>query len=401
MKKFLAPLLLLSSAAHATETQMLPKGAWVLDVAYLHSTIDKQWDGKRNAKSLIDDIPRYEPGGGLQGVLSARPHALFQIVLTQILYGVTDWLTLALYLPFVLRTTIDANFRWTPGDYQGQLGRVYSEDDFWAWAASLGQPRPPSTWVGNELTFADILVGARVAIPEFFVTRKLGVKLAGTVVVALPTGHVADPEEVVAAGTTSVDLHAYGDLELHLAWDRPFLVDQYEVPRVNLGGEFYYAWLRQKTLPTATGARNPLLNTYSPYVGTSYTIDPGDWFCSTISLEAAPILGPAYATLVSGGDLVKAHGLPPLVTLNFSYTYTATGQSRWYSDSAIWDYDKEKFWKPGDKNTFRFGGSVSFLRMGVPVQLYAQYRMQDLIGGRFTRASDSIVAGARVVLKFW
>ena len=62
---------------------------------------------------------------------------------------------------------------------------------------------------------------------------------------------------------------------MHLAWDRPFLIDSYDVPRVNLGGDFAYSWFRPKTLPTATGVKNPLLNTWAPYVGPTYTIDPG------------------------------------------------------------------------------------------------------------------------------
>ena len=146
--------------------------------------------------------------------------------------------------------------------------------------------------------------------------------------------------------------------------------------------------------------KNPLLSTYAPYVGATYVADPGDWVGATLSVEASPILGPTYGTL-TGGNLEKAHGLPPLITAGVSYTYIATGQSRWYSDSALWNYDREKLWQPGDKNVFRFTLTASLLRLGVPVQLYVQYRAQDIIPGRFTRPSNVLTAGARVILKFW
>ena len=224
--------------------------------------------------------------------------------------------------------------------------------------------------------------------------------MAGTLQVALPTGRPPDPEEVVAIGTTSVDLHSFGDLETHLSFDRPFFADEYGVPRINLGGDVFFAWFRQKTLVTPTGSKNPLLLTYAPYVGSTYTIDPGDWFGATISLDVSPFYGPTFATLTKG-NIEAARGFPPMVTLTVSYTYIATGQSRWYSDSPIWNYDREKMWQPGDKNVFRFGLNVSLLRVGVPVQLYAQYRAQDIIPGRYTRPANVLTAGARVILKFW
>ncbi len=397
----LLALVVCALSAQAAETTTLPKGTFAIDVSYLHSSINKRWDGKRNGLSLIEDIPRYEPGGGLQGILSANPTALYQGVLFQVTYGITDWLTAALYAPLIVQSTVETHFAWKEGDFQSQLGRRYSEDDFWAWAGSLGQPKPPSRWVGNRNTFADIILGLRAAIPQVSFMKTLGLKFAGTLQVALPTGTPPDPEEVVTAGTTAFDLHSYGDVEVHASWDRPFLIDSYGVPRLNLGGDFFFSWFRAKTLVTPTGARNPLLLTYAPYVGPTYVQDPGDWVGATLSVDASPFLGPTYATLVSGRDIEKARAFPPMLTLTVSYSYIAVGQSRWYSESAIWNYDREKLWQPGDKNIFRFGATVSLLRVGVPVQLYAQYRAQDIIPGRFTRASNVITAGARVIVKFW
>ncbi|MBS1149119.1 MAG: hypothetical protein H6Q89_817 [Myxococcaceae bacterium] len=400
MKRALV-LFLAAASAQAAETTTLPQGTFVVDVGYLHSTIDKRWDGKRHGLNLIEDIPRYEPGGGLQGTLSAKPNALYQGVLFQVNYGITDWLTLALYMPLIVATTVETNFAWVPGDFQSQLGRQYDEGDFWEWAGSLGQPRPPAKWVGNRSTLADFVVGLRAAIPQFSLTRKLGLRLAGTLQVALPTGRPADPEEVVAAGTTAFDLHSFGDVEVHAAWDRPFFVDGYGVPRLNLGGDFFFSWFRPRTMVTPTGVKNPLLLTYAPYVGATYVQDAGDWAGATLSLEVSPLLGPTFGTFVSGNDVEKARAFPPMLTFLLGYTYIATGQSRWYSDSALWNYDREKLWQPGDKNIFRFGVTVSLLRVGLPIQLYAQYRGQEIIPGRFTRPSNVLTAGVRAVLKFW
>ncbi len=357
MKRAFALIVCVAASAQAAETTTVPKGMFAIDIGYLQSSINKRWDGKRIGRSLIDDIPRYEPGAGLQGTLSAQPTALYQGVLFQVGYGITDWLTFALYMPLILATTVEPHFVWEPGDFQSQLGRQYSEDDFWAWAGSLGQPRPPAKWVGNRSTFADVILGLRAAVPEFSFLKALGLKLAGTLQVALPTGRPPDPEEVVAAGTTAFDLHSFGDVEVHASWDRPFLVDAYGVPRANLGGDIFFSWFRPKTQVTATGSKNPLLSTHAPYVGTTYTLDPGDWVGATLSFEASPFYGPTLATMVSGQSVEKARAFPPLMTLLVSYTYLATGQSRWHSDSPLWNYDREKMWQPGDKNIFRFGAS--------------------------------------------
>ena len=68
---------------------------------------------------------------------------------------------------------------------------------------------------------------------------------------------------------------------------------------------------------------------------------------------------------------------------------------------ALVDWDREKYWQPGDKNILRASVTVSFLRLGVPLQLYASYRTQELIPGRYTRAASVFSAGVRTVFKFW
>ena len=100
-------------------------------------------------------------------------------------------------------------------------------------------------------------------------------------------------------------------------------------------------------------------------------------------------------------DLEKAQALPPMLTLSACYSYVATMQSDWQSNSKLWDWDREKLWKAGEKNIFKFTGTISFFRLGVPVQLYASYRTQDIIPGRYTRPANVFTGGVRAVVKFW
>ncbi|MBM4381050.1 MAG: hypothetical protein FJ086_17395 [Deltaproteobacteria bacterium] len=391
---------LLPAVVLAADTQTLPKGTFLLDTSYMDTRIGSQWDGQRRQVSLLPSIDRYEPGGGFQGRITARPRAHFQLVIPQLSYGVTDELTVAVVVPLVVRTTIDTNLSWEPGAYQPQLGRAYSEADFWAWAGSMGQPKPPDTWVGNAWTPADLVVGARYKLPRPSWLEQAGVVWAGGLYVALPTGRPVPPEEVVAAGTTNWELHSYGDVEAHLAVSKSLWTDGSGVERLVLGADGFYAWFRPKAYETPKGTNNPLLQTFAPYVGDRYTLDPGDWLGASATLDWSVFHGPTRASIVSGGSLERAERLPSLLTLSLGYTVFFTGQSDWQSQSALWDYDREKYWQPGEKHIARAQGTVSLLRLGLPIQLYAGYRNQSWLTGRYVRPSNACVVGARVLAKF-
>jgi hypothetical protein len=393
--------LALGTSALALETQVLPQGAFSLDLAYLRTALDKQWGGNRRAMSLIDDIPRYEPGGGLQGILRAKPVAEFDFLLVQALYGVTDSLSLGVSVPILMRSTITTNIAWEPGDYQPQLGRAYSLEDFWSWALSMGQGRVPDRAVDTRFRLADIVLGAKYLLPRFEWMKANHFRWSTQLNVALPTGTNADPEEAVSVGTNLWELHAAGDVELHLAADKHFFVDEHGVYRLNVGADVFYAFFRPRLYQAGKGLKNPLLNNNAFYVGDTYWIDPGDWVAGTVSVDAVPIIGPTRASIVSGGSFEKAQALPPLLTLSASFTYVSTMQSDWQSGSALWDWDREKVWQPGEKNVFRFTGTVSLLRLGLPLQVYASYRSQDIIPGRFTRPANVFTAGVRAIAKFW
>lgn len=392
---------LLASVATAAETTVLPKSTFSFDFSYLRTSLDKQWSGDRTALPLVEDNRRYEPGAGLQGILRARPEAALDVLMIQALYGITDRLTAALYVPLVLGASVKTNLSWEPGDYQSQLGRAYGEEDFWGWASSLGQPRVPAEWRQQGVKLADIIVGARYLLPEFEWMTANHFRWAATLQVAIPTGTNFDPEEAVSIGTNLWELHAAGDVEAHLSADKAFWVDEYGVARLNLGADLSYAFFRPREYKAGYGRKNPLLNNNAPYVGDTYWVDGGDWLAGTLSLDVTPIYGPALATLVSGHSVEKAKALPGLLTLNVSYTRVQTFQSDWQSQSALWDYDREKFWQPGEKNIVRAMATVSLLRLGLPIQLYARYQSGDLIPGRYTRPANVFTAGIRLVAKFW
>lgn len=387
--------------AHAAETQVLPRGVFVLETSYLHSTLDSQWSNEGRQESLLPSITRYEPGGGLQGVITARPDVSFDIVLTQLLYGVTDDLTLAIGLPFVRHTQVKTNLGWEEGDYQPQLGRAYSEDDFWAWAASMGQGKPPEAWRGNQNTLADMVLGARYRLPNFSWLARAGLTAAVGLQIALPTGRPADREEVVSVGTTAWDLHSYGDVELHGAVSRTLWKDGAGVERLSATVDVFYAWLRPRTYQTPRGEKNPLLMNFAPYVGDSYVIDGGDWLATNLTLESALWAGPTARGLIYKEAPAPTGELPPLLSASLSYSHVRTGQTDWQSESPLWEWDREKYWRPGFKNILRGTLTASFVRVGVPVQAYASYRTQTLIPGKNVRPSNVLSLGIRLLAKFW
>jgi hypothetical protein len=216
---------------------------------------------------------------------------------------------------------------------------------------------------------------------------------------ALPTGRQADPEEIATTGTTMWDLHSQGELAFHLSAD--WKLGGPLAGRLGFGLDLFYEILFEHEYTTATGSRHPLLLSYAGYVGETYRLDPGDFCGLALELEAIAWQGPSLATWISGGDAAKAEALPPLLTLTLRYTYTHLGQSDWTSRSAIWDWEREKLWLPGEKNTLWGRIKISLLRLGVPVQLYFAYRNQSWLGGQNSRAADVFTGGLILPAQFW
>ncbi|MFH1811229.1 MAG: hypothetical protein ABIJ09_20995 [Pseudomonadota bacterium] len=392
-------LLALSPGARAGYTETLPGGAAMLDVGYVMSSLDQRYDDTGQRVGLIDKLERYDPGGGLQGVLLASADVSYEIFAPQLRLGVFDMLTLAVAAPVVRRTRVTPHLGWQSGDYQWTLGRSFSEEDFWQWAASMGQPRP-SVWEGNFYTLADIIVGGRYRFSDHLPwLGEHGLHFALQVMGALPTGTPKDPEELVASGTTSWELNFQGHLGVHLSVDKTFAhsLDG----RLTLGLDVFHELFFAQQYNTPRGTKNPLILTVQPYAGDTYVVDPGDFTGFGASVEVVPVKGPTFATFVSGHSLERARALPPLLTLGMEYTFTFIGQSDWQSESALWDYTNEKQWKPGTKNALRAIAVLSFLRLGTPLQAYLSYKTLSLIPGRNSRATDVVTVGLRVPFVVW
>ena len=399
--RWLSLLLVLGLApvsARAGFTETLGEGTFLLDEAFTMAWIDSIWDDAGRSAPIIEPMERYEPGGGKQGGLHARPAATYTILVNQLQYGLLDDLTLAVGIPVVLRTKVDPNMSWEPGDYQRQLGRAYTEQDFWDWAASMGQDKP-TTWIGNQGVLSDMVVGARWRFSDRIqALRTTGLAVALTVHGVLPTGRFADPEEIVAVGTTMWELHFQGDLAFHLSLEKPFeALDD----RLKVGLDVYYEAFFTRTLTAADGDNHPLLLTHSPYVGETYRVKPGDFSGFAVEIEGVPYEGPALGTWLTDGSAEKAEAFPPVLTLGVRYTFQHLQQSDWRSDFARWDWEREKYWLPGYKNILDFKVSISLLRFGAPLMIYANFRSLALIPGKNCRAAEVLSVGLRVPLKFW
>ena len=392
-------LTLVSVSARAEYTSTLPSGMFLLDSGVYLSNLSNAYDDSGNLGPLIAPIERYEPGGGLQGTLSPEVDVDFCVLVSQIQYGITDFLTLGVGIPVVMYTDIDVEFDWEPGDYQAFLGRPYSEQDFWEWAASMGQPKPED-WRGNEGVPSDVVIGLRYRFSDhidWFERSGLGMALMAFG--AVETSTKADPEELVSTGTTLWDLHSQGQLGFHLGIDK-FFKDSLD-GRLVVGVDFFYEFLFESEYITPAGEKHPLLLNFKSYVGETYTLDPGDFMGASLQVDVVPVKGHVLSAWLVGGDMKRAQSLPPLLSLSLQYTHTRLGQSDWKSDSEIWDWEKEKIWRPGYKNTLFGKATLSLLRLGVPLQLYVAYRNQTLIPGKNSRAANVLVGGLQIPVKFW
>ena len=380
-------------------TETLPEGAFLIDESFSMAWIDSIWDNSGNSAPLIEPIDRYEPGGGRQGVLRADPSARYLILISKIQYGILDDLAVGMGIPVVISTTVQPGLSWEPGDYQRALGRPYSEQDFWDWAESMGQNRP-GTWVGNRWTMSDMVLAMRFRFTDRLDGfKELGLSGALSVAGVLPTGKNADEEEIMSVGTTLWDLHMQGDLAMHLSFEKNFAAEL--DGRLRIGLDLFYEVFFPRELNAPEGDRHPLLLNFSPYVGETYDVKPGDFSGFALDLEVVPWRGPAWGTWLTDGSAEEADNFPPLLSFSLRYTFIHLQQTDWRSDFPLWDWEREKFWRPGYKNILDASLNLSLLRIGVPLQFYVSYRTLNLIPGKNCRAAQVLSLGIRVPLKFW
>lgn len=371
---------------------------FMLDVAYAYSLVTNAYDNQGRKVPLLAPMRRYEPGGGLQGIIIPNARVTFQMLIPQIRYGILDYLTAAVGVPVVLQTRIDPRMGWVSGDYYWTLGRSYTEEDFWRWAASMGQPKP-GTWVGNEGVLSDIVLGMRYRFSAHLPrVERAGFGLALTAYYALPTGRQKDPEEIASAGTTSWELNFQGDLGFHLTADKSFHTLR---DRLTVGLDVFYEVFLPHRYRSGVGTKNPLIQTQAPYVGETYVIDPGDFMGCGVYLEGVVWVGPTTQNWLTRRRRDGGAAFPPLVTLSVGYVFTYLTQTDYRSDSALWDWTQEKPWRPGFKNRLLFDLQLSFLRLGAPFMLYVSYKNLSWIHGRNNRPSDVVMSGIRVPFKFF
>jgi hypothetical protein len=69
----LALLLAAPGLARAGFTETAPQGTWLLDISYVISHLNSMWNNRGESVPLIDQMIRYEPGAGKQGILTPEP----------------------------------------------------------------------------------------------------------------------------------------------------------------------------------------------------------------------------------------------------------------------------------------------------------------------------------------
>jgi len=313
--------------------------------------------------------------------------------------GILDNFNFGLGIPIILNNTVDVEFGWEPGDYQWNLGRPYSAEDFWQWAASMGQPKPES-WEGNQGTPSNIVFGGRLRWTDWIDwCKEAGLHSALTVFIAMPTGSPPDSEEILGAGTTLWDIQAQGDLAFHLGIDKTFpkLLDN----RLRLGLDIFYEYFLPQNRRAGTGAVHPLLLNEAYYVGPWYEVKPGDFTGFAVQADVVPYRGPANKTWITGDDESKAEKLPPIITVSVGYKHTWMLQSDYTSQSDLWDWKKEKPWLPGYKNILSVSLDVGLYRVGVPLSVYGQGRSGVILPGKNTPAASVLTVGLKAPIPLW
>ncbi len=392
-------MLALPCVLFAGFTETIPQETFLLDTSFFQSSLNNRWNDDGELVPLIDPMVRYEAGAGKQGILKPKVQADLGVLALQLHYGITDSLLVGIGVPIVMYAHVDPKFEWEEGDYQWNLGRTYSEKDFWDWAGSMGQPKP-GKWEGSNGVLADIILASRWRFTdksEWF--RDRGLAMSFMFMGALPTGTQAESEKVVSAGTTTWELHTNGDLCFHLGLDKFFRKSLNN--RLVLGLDAFYEIMLPHEYTAPQGEENPLMLNIRPYTGKYYTIDGGDFSGFSTQIDVVPIKGKARQTWLTKGNPELAAKFPPILTLTARYTFTHLQQSDWESDSDVWDWEQEEMWKPGYKNILFGQASLALFRFGIPVMPYASYRNITWLPGKNTRAPNVLGLGIKAILKFW
>ncbi len=362
-------IILWGTSLFAGWTDTAPEHIFMFDLSYRTDTVRHLFDNKGNLVNLSPDIAFYDSSERWQGTL--RIPALNQetIGLYQVMYGVTDSLTLALVIPHIISTWTKLNLQWLPGDFDPSLGRSMTMEDFCLYIESMGQPCPHE-WRGKDNQLGDIIVGLRY---RFYMRKNF--KLAFMGFISTRTGNPGDPEKLGAVGTTGYEYGSNGDLGFYFIGEKDFR-------RIALNGEIFYEPFYTRDWSAPEGKLNPLLLNNASYVGKVYKIKPGDFYGFAMGTDFTIVRGSEKTTWLTRGNPEMQKSLPVLWLLSLSFKRTWGLPDKFYSHSEVFDREMElsHYWKL--KNTLQVVSTFSFFRLGVPLDLYGTYSDQELLGGR-------------------
>lgn len=366
----------------------LPKHGMVIETSFLSNVVQMQFDERRQEEAL-EEIDMYAPTGEFLGTIVANAEALTQTVLTKIAVGVTDRLTMAIAIPLVTYQRVDLGLGWTEGDFSNDLGRPYSEDDFWAWAGSMGQPRPPN-WKNADVTVGDIIV---VMIYNFVNRPRFAFSTMGFLNTG--SGRDSDPEILGSVGTSMFDFGFMGDIGLHALIDFKF-PDYRFLRRATLSFEPFYEHFWERRFKAPKGKYNPLIANDAPYTGNRYAMQPGDFYGLNAGINIELIKGPKKPSWLTRANPEFQEMMPALVSIDLLFNSMVTFDSIYESKSEVWNDDMEEDHAAADKFTLGAKVTLSLLRYGIPLDLFGRYSNQEIIAGKNFRPVIGWEIGARI-----
>ena len=365
-----------------------PQGIVVLESTFVRSEVDRRYGDGGRELDLADPVERFAPTGEFQGNLLIPGTHRVQAVVTRMAIGVTDEIALGVVVPYFVEQKTRLNLGWEPGDFIPEFDRVMTQDDFWDWAGGLGQPRPEN-WRGTS-RLGDVILAALVNV-----VREPGIQVTALMFGNTFTGGEAPPEQLGSNGTSGFHLITNGDLGLHLLsdWSLP---DHPWLDRFTFSLDLYYEFFLPRTRPTPRGLVHPLILLEAPFVGDSYEVDRGDIFGAAPSLSVDLVRGPRGTTWLTEKNPALQDAFPAVLSFRVRYNPFRTFDTRYTSESPVWDSEQEEDNRALYKNSITLGLNPSLLRVGVPVDLTAAYLSQTWLPGRAFRPTDAWQIGARL-----
>ncbi len=374
-------------AAHAGLADTPPQGAVIFETRYQNTATQGRYDGSGKLVDLADPVERYAPTGEFQGKILVPGVHEAEVAINTLAVGVTDWFSVAVVWPFLISQKTDLNLGWESGDFIPEFNRQMTEDDFWDWAGSLGQPKPPN-WSAYG-TPGDVLLAVLVNVYRQPWSQITAFAFGNTF-----TATQANPEILGSVGTSGFDFITNGDIGLHLTsdWRLPDSI----LDRFTLSFDLFYEHYLPRTFPSPVGKYNPLIVDYAPYIGPTYKVTRGDIYGAGCTIRFDMLRGPDEPSWLTKTNPEFQKALPSLFGVQIGYTHVRAFDTDYDSLSKVWDSDQEEDNEALFKHNFKFSGQLSLLRYGVPVDLTGGYVTQTLIAGENFRPVNGFEVGIRL-----